>query len=77
MRIYFILFYFIFCFLGPHLWLTEVPRLGVDQSCSCWPTPQPQQQGIQAPSVTYTTVLGNSDCRPTEQGQRSNPHPHG
>ena len=27
---YFILFYFIFCFLGLHAWYMEVPRLGVE-----------------------------------------------
>ena len=31
-----------------------------NQSCSCWPTPQPQQHGIQATSVTYTTAHGNA-----------------
>ena len=35
---YFILFYFIlFCFLGPHPWRMEVPKLGSNQSYSCWP----------------------------------------
>ena len=28
-------------------------------SCSCWPTPQPQQCRIRAASVTYTTAQGN------------------
>ena len=37
---------FLFCFLGPYPWHMEVPRLGSNQSYSCWPTPQPQQQGI-------------------------------
>ena len=29
-------------FLGPHQRHMEVPRLGVESSYSCWPTPQPQ-----------------------------------
>ena len=28
-------------------------------SCSCWPTPQPQQSGIQAASATYTMAMPN------------------
>ena len=28
-------------------------------------------------SVTYTTAHGNADLQPTEQGQGSNPCPHG
>ena len=38
----------------------EVPRLGVNWSCSCWPTPQPEQHGIQVASVTYTTACSNT-----------------
>ena len=38
----------------------EVPRLRSNRSCSCQPTPQPQQQGIQAVSSTYTTAHGNA-----------------
>ena len=38
----------------------EVPRLGVKWSCSCWPMPHPQQNGIQATSAAYTTVHGNT-----------------
>ena len=30
------------------------------QSCSRWPTPQPQQHQIQALSATYTTAHGNT-----------------
>ena len=43
-----------------HLWYMEVPRLGSNQSCSCWPTPQPQQLQIRAASVIYTTALGSA-----------------
>ena len=39
----------------------EVFRLGGSNwSCSCQPTAQPQQCGIQATSVTYTTAHGNA-----------------
>ena len=38
----------------------EVPRLGAIQSCSCQPTPEPQQRGIPATSATYTTAHSNS-----------------
>ena len=53
-------FYFIFFFLGPHLKHMDVPRLGVESSCSCWPIPQPQQCGIQAASANYTTAHVNA-----------------
>ena len=29
---------------------------------SAWPTPQPQQLGVQAMSVIYTTAHGNNGC---------------
>ena len=48
-----------FCFSGPYPQHVEVPRLGVNWSYSCQPTPQSQQLGIQATS-TYTTVHGNA-----------------
>ena len=55
---FFLSFFFFFNFLGLYLWHLEVPRQGSDQSCSCWPTPQPQQLGIQA--ETYTAAHSNS-----------------
>ena len=36
------------------------PQAGVESEFSCWCMPQPQQSGIQAISVTYTTVHGNA-----------------
>ena len=36
-------FFFFFFLLGPHLWHMEVPRLGLNWSCSCQSMPQPQQ----------------------------------
>ena len=50
---------FFFAFLGMYLRHMEVPRLGMNRSCSRWLTPQPQQWGIQATSATYTTAHGN------------------
>ena len=47
-------------FLGLYPLHMEVPRLGVNPSCSCWPTPHPQQREIQAVSATYTTAHGNA-----------------
>ena len=41
-----------FVILGPHPQHMEVPRLGVELSYSCQPTPQPQQLGIRALSAT-------------------------
>ena len=37
----FFLFFFFFFFLGLHPWHMEVPRLGVQQTCSHWLMPQP------------------------------------
>ena len=51
------LFFFVFLVLYP--WHMEVPRLGLNRSYNCWPTPQPQpqprQHQIQASSVTSWT----------------------
>ena len=58
---YFILFLLLCCvFLGPHLQHMEVPRRGINQSCSCRPTPQLQQHQIWAESETYTTAHSNA-----------------
>ena len=49
-----------------------------NQSYSCWPRPQPQQQQHRIPAVptTYTTAHGNARSLTTELGQGSNPKPH-
>ena len=54
--LYFLFIYFVF--LGLHTWHREVPRLRVKSELQP-PQPQPQQQGIQAMSATYTTAHGN------------------
>ena len=51
---------FLIFFFRLHPRHVEVPRLAVEQSCSCWPTPEPQQQKIQAASATYSTVHSNA-----------------
>ena len=52
---------FVFVFLGPHSQYMEISRLGSsNQSCSCWPMPQPQQCGIWAASAAYTPAHGNA-----------------
>jgi len=60
--LFFVFFFFpcLLSFLGPHLWHMEVPRLGSNQSYSCWSTSQPQQCQIPAMSVTYTASHGNA-----------------
>ena len=45
----------LFCFVGPHQWHMEFPRLGVNQSCSFWPTPQLTGNPR---SLTHWTRLG-------------------
>ena len=53
--------FFSFPFLGPHRGYMEVPRLGVyHRSCSCRPISQPQQRGIRATSIFYTTAHSNA-----------------
>ena len=41
-RLFLIFNFFIFAFLELKVWPTEAPRgQGSNQSCSCWPKPQP------------------------------------
>ena len=51
-------FFFLFSFLGPHRGIWKFPGQGSNQSCICWPTPQPQLCRIRATSATYTTAHG-------------------
>ena len=56
-----ILFFVLFCFLELHPWQCGSSQVrGSNQNYSCRPIPQPQQLGIQASSVTYTTAHGNA-----------------
>ena len=47
-------------FLGRFCGMWRFPGWRSNWSCSCWPTPEPQQLGIQASSATYTTAHGNA-----------------
>ena len=49
-----------FLFLLPHLWHMDDPGLGLNQSCSCQPIPQPQYHQIWAASVIYTAACSNA-----------------
>ena len=53
-------FFFLSFLLRPHPKHMEVPRLGIESDCSCWPTPQPQQRQIRATSATHTTAHGDA-----------------
>ena len=55
----FLVFFFSF-FYGCTIGIWKFPGQGVNLSCSCWPTPQPQKCGIPAMSVTYTTAHSNA-----------------
>ena len=56
----FIYFYLFIVFLGLHWRHMEVPRLGSKSELQLRPAVQPQQHGIQAKSVTYTTAHSNA-----------------
>ena len=54
----------LFVFL-PFSWATSTvcggsQARGLNRSCSCQPTPEPQQLGIRAVSAAYTTAHGNA-----------------
>ena len=81
LKFVYLFFHFFVCFfffLGPDPRHMEVPKLGANWSCSCWPTPQPPQQcQSQATSMTYTTAHSNTGSLTCDQGQGLNPHLHG
>ena len=54
------LFFSFFFFFGHAFGMWKCPGQGSNQSCSCRPTPKPQQHQIWAASVTYTTAQGNA-----------------
>ena len=67
-KMFAIVFFVCFCFcflsfchfLGRYHGIWRFPGLGSNWSCRRWPTPEPQQHGIQALSATYTTAHGNA-----------------
>ena len=52
--------FFFLVFLGLHPGHMEDPRLGLNQSSSHWPMPQPEQYGIWVASAAYTTAHGKA-----------------
>ena len=51
---------FVLFFKGRTCSIQSFPGQGLNQSCSHWPVPQPQQHQIRATSSTYTTTHGNA-----------------
>ena len=56
------LFSYLFCLFRaiPEAYEGSQTGWGSNQSCSLWPTPQPQQRQIWARSFTYNTAHGNA-----------------
>ena len=67
---FFVFFVCLFVFLGPHPWHMKVPRLGVQLEQYSNTRSEPHLRTT--PQLTATP-----DPQPTEQGQGSNPQPHG
>ena len=57
---YFWVFVYLFCFLGPHVWQTEVPRLGAAAASYSHSHSNAGSKPCQAMSVMYTTAHGNT-----------------
>ena len=55
----------------------EAPRLGLNQSYSFWPTPQPQQCQISSVSVTYTAAYHSTRSLTHWARPGIKPRPHG
>ena len=64
--------FFVFIFLGLQVWRMEVPRLGVESELQAYTT----ATATQDPSLVCE-LHGNAKSLTHEQGQGSNPHPHG
>ena len=56
----FVLFLSFCYFLGRSHGIWRFLGQGSNRSCGQWPTPEPQQRGIQGASVTYTTAHCNA-----------------
>ena len=71
-------FFFFFSFLGCIYGIWQFPGQGLNQSCSCWPTPEPEQCLIQATHVC-NLCRSSRQCwilNPLSEARESNPHPH-
>ena len=53
-------FFGLLSFEGHTRGIQRFPGQELNQSCNCWPMPQPQQRGIWAASMTYTIAHGNA-----------------
>ena len=71
--------FFFFCFLGPHLWHMEVPRLGVELELQlpAYTIAAAMQDPNHICNLYIPQLTVTLDPQPTEQGQGSNPHPYG
>ena len=71
----FVLFCFVsvFCFLGPHQWPVEVPRLGLESELQL---PAYSNLGSELCLQLTPQLMAMPDPQPTERGQGLNPHPH-
>ena len=49
-------FFFFFSFYSRTCSIWKFPGQGLNRSCSCWPTPQPEECRIPATSAPYTTA---------------------
>ena len=75
--IYLFDFNLIFCFLGPHVQHMYVPRLGLIRAAAAGlhhSHSNARSESCLQPAPQLTAIL---DHQPTDQGQGSNPHPHG
>ena len=66
----------LFFFLWLHLQHMEVTGSWVKLELQLRPKLQPQTHQILATSAIYATFVSMPDPQPTNQGQRSNLHPH-
>ena len=57
---YFYLFIYLFCLFRAAPAAYGSSQQGLNQSCRCQPTPQPQQYGIRGASVTYATACSSA-----------------
>ena len=73
---YFLFIYLFICFLGPHPWRMEVPRLEVESELQlpAYATATVMREPSQ---VCYLQLMATPDPRPTERGQGTNRNPHG
>ena len=72
---FFLFLSFFFCFLGPHPWHIEVPRLRVQSELQL--LAYTTATAMRDPSHIHNLHHSSRHCWIPERGQGSNPHPHG